>query len=305
MNFQQLETLVWLARLRNFHAVAGKLHTTQPSVSARLQRLEEDLGTRLVDRGPQGVALTAAGRECLIYAERILAWQGRMRQCAGGEDRLRGRVSVGVSEIVACTWLPDLLHRLASRHPEVIIDTHVDLTPQLARGLEEGSFDVILAGSYRLATVHPTRSLGDTRLGWMAAPGAFAFREPATPAALQRMPLITWPEHSAIYSQISDWFAAGDVFPVPRHTSNSVVTLARLATAGLGVALLPLQVVQRELDEGKLVLVPTRPDFPNVEYRAVYVERQGSLGAMVAEVAAECSSFTMTTGLGPRVRPAD
>ncbi|MBL6458819.1 LysR family transcriptional regulator [Belnapia sp. T6] len=297
MNFQQLETLVWLARLRNFHAVAGKLHTTQPSVSARLQRLEEDLGARLVDRGPHGVGLTAAGRECLIYAERILTWQGRMRQCVGGEEHLRGRVSLGVSEVVACTWLPDLLRRLAVRHPEVIIDTHVDLTPQLARGLEEGSFDVVLAGSYRLATVHPTCSLGDTRLGWMLAPGAFAFAELVTPAALQQMPLITWPEQSAIYSQISDWFAAGDAFPVPRHTSNSVVTLARLATAGLGVALLPLQVVQRELAEGKLVLMPTWPDFPNVEYRAIYVERQGTLGAIVAEVAAECSTFTKTTSV--------
>lgn len=97
LNFQQLETLVALARLRNFHAVAQHLHTTQPSITQRLQRLEEELGAKLFERGGQGAALTAMGRECLIYAEYILSSQAEMRRRAGSRDVLRGRVSLGVS----------------------------------------------------------------------------------------------------------------------------------------------------------------------------------------------------------------
>src|SRR6201992_103000 len=56
MNFQQWETLVSLSRLRNYHAVADQLGTTQPSVSLRIQRLEQGLGVKLLGRSQNGGA---------------------------------------------------------------------------------------------------------------------------------------------------------------------------------------------------------------------------------------------------------
>src|SRR5580704_9351018 len=97
MNFQQLETLVSLSRLRNYHAVADQLGTTQPSVSLRIQRLEQELGIKLLERSQNGVSLTPSGRECLAYAEQILSWRGEMLAHAGNPNVLRGRVSIGVS----------------------------------------------------------------------------------------------------------------------------------------------------------------------------------------------------------------
>lgn len=291
MNFQQLETLVWLARLRNYHAVADQLRTTQPSISLRIQRLEQELGTRLLARSQASVALTPAGRECLIYAERILAWRAELLAHAGNPDVLRGRVSIGVSEIIADTWLPRLLAAMAAERPAVVVDTHVDLTPRLSRGLDDGTYDLILAGSHRLTTEYATQSLGQTPLSWMAAPGAFPTAAPLTPQDLQRLPLITWPRHSAIYGRIADWFAAHNAHPVPQHTCNSVISMARLAAAGLGLALLPPRVVERELAAGALSVIPTTPVFPPVQYRAIYDPRRSTLGAVVAGIAAACTIF--------------
>lgn len=291
MNFQQLETLVWLSRLRNFHAVANQLGTAQPSISLRIQRLEQELGTRLLDRDQGGVALTPAGRECLTYAEQILSWRGALLAHAGNPDVLRGRVSIGVSEIIADTWLPRLLIAMAAERPSVVVDTHVDLTPRLSRGLDDGIYDVILAGSYRLTTEFATQSLGCTPVSWMAAPGAFPADTPLTPQDLQRLPLITWPREAAIYRSIADWFAAHKAHPVPQHTCNSVISMARLAAAGLGVALLPPRVVEWELTTGALCILPTTPVFPTVQYRAIYDPRRSALGAVVAEIAASCTIF--------------
>lgn len=294
MNFQQLETLVWLSRLRNYHAVADRLRTTQPSISLRIQKLEHELGTRLLDRDHGNVSLTASGRECLAYAEQLLTLRGELLARAGNQEVLGGRVSIGVSEIIADTWLPRLLLAMAAERPAVVVDTHVDLTPRLSRGLEEGTYDIILVGSYRLTTMYATQSLGRTPVSWMAAPGAYPLDKPLKPQDLQHLPLITWPPHSAIYDRIAAWFAEHSARPVPQHTCNSVISMARLAASGLGVALLPIRVFERELAAGMLFVIPTEPDFPWIEYHAIYHPRRSSLGEVVARIAAECTSFDKT-----------
>jgi DNA-binding transcriptional LysR family regulator len=291
MNFQQLETLACLARLKSFHAAAEALRTTQPSVSLRIKTLEQELGVRLLDRGRGGVSPTAAGRDCLAYAEQILAWRTELCRRAAPDGPLRGRVSLGVSEIIADTWLTRLMQALAARHPGVVVDATVDLTPRLTRGLDDGSFDVVLVGSYRLATVHPTLDLGHARFRWMAAPALRLPRRVVTPRDLQETQLITWPAEAAIHGHIAEWFARDGAFPSRRLTCNSAVTMARLAVAGVGVALLPEPVVERELATGDLMAVQTDPAFPAVDYRAVYVAGRQSLGGVVARMAAEVSGF--------------
>jgi DNA-binding transcriptional LysR family regulator len=304
MNFQQLETLVSLSRLRNYHAVADQLGTTQPSVSLRIQRLEQELGIKLLERSQNGVSLTPSGRECLAYAEQILSWRGEMLAHAGNPNVLRGRVSIGVSEIIADTWLPQLLKAMAAERPAVVVDTHVGLTPILSRGLEDGAYDVILAGSPPFTAEFATRSLGCTPVAWMAAPGAFPTRAALTPQDLQRLPLITWPRQSAIYRRIADWFAAHHAQILAQHTCNSVISMARLATNGLGVALLPLRVVEHQLASGALVVIPTTVAFPPLRYQAIYDPRRSALGAEVARIAASCTIFDPEAEQAGIERPA-
>jgi DNA-binding transcriptional LysR family regulator len=291
MNFQQLETLVSLSRLRNYHAVADQLGTTQPSISLRIQRLEQELGIKLLHRGQSGVMLTPSGRECLAYAERILSWRSEMLARAGNSAVLSGRVSIGVSEIIADTWLPHLLKAMAAERPTVVVDTHVGLTPTLTRGLDDGAYDVILVGSPPFTAEFATRSLGCTPVAWMAAPGAFPTQAALTPQDLQRLPLITWPRQSAIYRRIADWFAEHDAQILAQHTCNSVISMARLAMNGLGVALLPLRVVEQELASGALSVIPTTMAFPPVRYQAIYDSRRSALGAEVARIAVTCTHF--------------
>jgi DNA-binding transcriptional LysR family regulator len=68
--------------------------------------------------------------------------------------------------------------------------------------------------------------------------------------------------------------------------------MARLVAAGLGVVLMPPRVVERELAAGALSIIPTTPEFPPVEYRAIY-DPGSALGAVVAGIAASCTIFDM------------
>src|SRR3954466_12865821 len=88
-----LESFLAVARCGNLTVAARELHVTQPGLTARLQRLEAELGAELLVRLPRGVRLTAAGRALLPYAERAGARRRGARegrQCGGGGARRAG-----------------------------------------------------------------------------------------------------------------------------------------------------------------------------------------------------------------------
>ena len=289
MNFEQLETLVCLARLRSFRATAEVLNTSQPGVSLRIQRLEEELGAVLFERTQRSVSLTAVGRECLAHAEQIVGLRDELRNRVQGP--LHGRVNLGVSELIAHTWLSDLLAALASRYPGLRINPTIDLTPRLLSELDAGEFDVILVGAQVLTTVNPMINLGSVRYHWMGRPPVGGSGRPLGVHDLQAHQIITWSRQAALHRPIGEWFIAHGSYPKEPITCNSALTMAAMTAAGLGVSLLPVELVQRELAEGRLVIIPVEPEFEPVEYKAVYASRRDTLGKIVATTAREISTF--------------
>lgn len=291
MNLRQLEALVWVARLKSFSAAAAQLNATQPAISIRVQELERELNMRLFDRKRRRVSLTAQGRECLATAERMITLAAELTARGDGRTSIGGRVSLGMSELIAHTWYSKLIAVMSERYPEVKIDATVDMTPSLVRGLDSGEFDVVLVGAHHLSTTHPTLELGSKVFVWIAKPGGQPIERPLRPRDLQSWRIITWSRDAAIHQSIDKWFVQDGAYPIHRITCNTAVTMAMLAAAGLGISLLPRDLVERELSEGTLRIVPTAPGFEAVRYRAIYVPVPGSLGRIVAEAAAEVSSF--------------
>jgi len=72
MDFGQIEAFSQVASHSSFSRAAEMLQLTQPSITARIQALERELGEELFERGGRGVKLTDAGRVFLPYAEQIL-----------------------------------------------------------------------------------------------------------------------------------------------------------------------------------------------------------------------------------------
>jgi DNA-binding transcriptional LysR family regulator len=291
MNLRQLEALVWVARLKSFSAAAAQLNTTQPAISIRVQELERELTVRLFDRNRRRVSLTAEGRECLATAERMITLAAELSARGDGRTSIGGRVSLGISELIAHTWFSQLIAVMSERYPEVKIDATVDTTPTLVRGLDSGEFDVVLVGAHNLSTTYPTLELGSKPFVWIAKPSGQPIEQPLRPRDLQSWRIITWGKNAAIHQSIDKWFVQDGAYPIHRITCNTAVTMAMLAAAGLGISLLPPDLVERELSEGTLRIVPTEPAFEAVRYRAIYVPAPGSLGQIVAEAASEVSSF--------------
>lgn len=292
MNFRQLESLVWVAKLQSFAAAAEKLHTTQPTISIRIQELEKELGVPLFDRSQRSVSLTPRGRECLAYAEQILAWAEQLRVAVDEKKVLRGRASLGVSEIIAHTWLAALLSTLSEKYPHLDVDTEVDLTPRLIEGLQTGHYDIVLVGAHHLSTTYPTLFLGTTKFVWVGTPGSWQSSGPLTPEEIQSRRIIVYAKDAAIHQSINEWFIQRGAFPTNKITCNAAVTMIALAAAGIGLTLVPEHLAARELADGTLEIVPTEPNFDPLQYYAVSAPgSRGEIGKVISMEALNASTF--------------
>lgn len=293
MKLNQLEALIWVSRLRSFRGAAAHLNTTQPGISLRIKALERELGMRLIHRVRGRIAPTPEGKECIVIAEQMFLLESRLRAQRNGRGALTGQVSVGVSEVVAQTWLPKLIERMTERYPQVTLGLTVDLTPPLVRGLETGEFDVVLGGSHRLVTTFPSLELGTEQMAWIGKTGSVTSSTPLRPRDLQSMQIITSAKGAAIYQSIEKWFINGGAYPSRRITCNASTAMADLAAAGLGIALLPVVLVKQQLAARTLSIIPSEPAFEPVRFRAIYAPAAGPLGEIVAKTAVEVSTFRM------------
>lgn len=144
MGRADLRVIEAVARLGGMNRAAGELHTVQSNVTARIRLLEEELGTPLFERNSRGVALTAAGRRLLPYAERIARLFAEARRAVADDGRPKGPLTIGSLETTAGLRLPALLAAYAENYPEVdfelVTGTTCELVEAVLASRLEGAF---------------------------------------------------------------------------------------------------------------------------------------------------------------------
>jgi DNA-binding transcriptional LysR family regulator len=273
LDLKEIETFLWVARLGGFRAAAQKLNTTQPSISNRIAQIEGVLGVSLFDRGPRGTALTAKGREFLGYAERLIALREEVMTVVGSPATVRGVVRLGVSETIVHTWLSRLVERLHATHPFVTLEIDVDTTPSLREGLLAQTLDA----AFLLGPLSEPRTksapLSTYPLNVVArsdSPLARAPR-PVTIADLRAQPVVTYPRNTRPYMNVRDMLSIPGE-PAPRIYANaSLSTIVRMALDGIGVAVIPAVLVEKEIAAGELQVVEAVPTFAPLSFTATWL----------------------------------
>lgn len=211
----------------------------------------------------------------------------------GARDALTGVARIGVAELVAATWLPDLVTSLRRDYPALTLEFDVSLTARLFARLMEGELDIVLIPGGRFDNTNlVASSLGLTRFAWMASPKLELPQGPVAPHDLTKHPILSLGEGSYHYGPAEEWLAAHGGSRRRVDVCNSMSAIASLTQAGLGVSLLPPDCFEPELAAGKLRVLDTRPEMPEVEFSAVHMKRQPSvIPETVAKAAQQASSF--------------
>jgi LysR family transcriptional regulator, benzoate and cis,cis-muconate-responsive activator of ben and cat genes len=241
MELKQLRAFVTLAEIGNIRRAASLLALSQPALSVRIQRLEEDVGYPLFDRQARGVSLTERGARWLPHVKKLIDNGAQAEEAArmigrGAFDRLE----IGVTPIAALSFVPDALRAFSVMHP----DTAIALTENLSNELEEA----VAHRRLDLAIVHPPSSRDDLRMREVArdrlvavvpaehrlagAPGIAA-------ADLQGEKLIGVRRDIGpmAFDRITAWFSRANVAVDISQSATTSISLIGLAAAGAGIGL--------------------------------------------------------------------
>jgi DNA-binding transcriptional LysR family regulator len=283
MKIRTLETFVWIARLGSFRAAASRVYASQPTVSARISGLEDQLGVELFNRSARKVTLTAKGREFLVFAEKMLSLHGEMMQAVAQPSSIQGTVRLAVSETIAHTWLPQLIERVSEAYPAVNLELDVDISVNLAEKLVNHDIDIafLMGGVNQPGIIN--RNLCHYSLIWVASPKLNIPDKPMSLAELSTWPIVTYPRNSAPYIAIRSL-----VDPMNHstriHASSSLSTIIRMTVDGLGVSALPWEILQDELSTGTLRRLVVNAELPDLVFSAAY---RATAGGNVVQAIAE------------------
>ena len=256
MDFGQIEAFVQVATHNSFSRAAETLSLTQPSITARIQALERELGEELFERGGRGVRLTDAGRVFLPYVERILQ---QIQEARDAVDEVRsvqlGSLRLGSALTISTYVLPGILHQFCQEHPGVDVVVRTGRSEQVLNMLLSDEVQVALIRSLS----HPdidSLTLYEDEIILVAYPEhPFAETGRATIAEAAREPIVLFDRGSSYYGTIHDLFRRAEVIPNVAMELDSLEATKRMVEEGLGIALVPSVTAERELAQGKLVRV--------------------------------------------------
>src|ERR1700751_1421127 len=141
MELRQLRYFGTLAEELNFGRAAEREHIVQSALSQQVQRLERELGVRLLERSTHHVALTAAGVVFLVEARQILAHVDRAAQAARSAVAASAPLRVGIID-ASYDSMPQILHEVQARYPDLVIHQVEASVPEQYQQLVEGRLDV-------------------------------------------------------------------------------------------------------------------------------------------------------------------
>ncbi|PZG45502.1 LysR family transcriptional regulator [Spongiactinospora gelatinilytica] len=143
MELRQLRYFVTLAEELHFGRAAAREHIVQSALSQQIQRLERELGVRLLDRSTHHVNLTPAGAAFLIQARQILDHVGRAGQAARHAAASTPTLRVGIIDAGYDT-MPQILRELQRGHPDITIHQIEAGSPEQYRQLADGRLDIAI-----------------------------------------------------------------------------------------------------------------------------------------------------------------
>jgi len=176
-----LKVFVAIIECRGFSAAAERLHKTQSTISQSLQRLEEIVGTPLVQRTSRSISLTPGGETFLIYARQILKLHADAISAMQLPDE-QVCIHVGMPEDYAQFCLADLLRDFQAQFPQVRPDICCEMSTALVSRLLRGELDLVLGVQH--AHLQPGEYLCDEPLVWVAAEGWHAGPDTSVPLAV-------------------------------------------------------------------------------------------------------------------------
>lgn len=268
MNVRFLETFLWVATLKSSTAAAKKLGVSQSVVSMRVAALQRELGAELYRGNGRTFELTAAGHRVLAKCSAIVSLAVELQDEVKLSVASPETIHIGVSEIIALSWLPEFLQTLGD-------DPHCNAAsvksgPQrtLMGWLDTGEIDVAFVSGVINDPTLVSDFICEYDIKWVGSAALVKKKSSINLVELSQLPIIQSSHKSYRHEKVLEYFrwhsGSGAADIQPRNWVGlgfGLEASAHLASKGIGVAALPVTAIEHYLKRGELKVLPVRQEF--------------------------------------------
>lgn len=253
ITFKHLRALAAIADKRSISAASHDLNVTASAVSLQLRDLEAIVGTPLIERRPEGMEPTQAGRELLVVQQRIENAFGACEEAISALKGLEsGKISVGVIS-TAKYFAPEALAAFLREHPGIEMNLHVGNRHDTIAVLEDYSLDFAIMGRPPAGDHFESISIGPHPHIVVAPPQhPYANRQRLKLNKLDGETFLLREAGSGTRSMFRDLLSQNGMNPSSGMEFGSNETIKQAVIAGIGVALLSAHTVAAEIETGRL-----------------------------------------------------
>ena len=239
ITLRQLRYFDALARHGHFGRAAEACSISQPALSMQIKEMEEALGGVLLERGARQVSLTKFGEEIVQRVRDILRSVDELGDFArASQDRLAGRLRIGVIPTIAPYLLPKVIENLSRMHPELDIHVRETQTPRLIKEVAEGRLDTaIVALPVSEPSLTEVACFSETFL--LVRPGWDEGTPVPSHESLRELRLLLLEEGHCFRDQALSFCNMQSSPPREVLDASSLSTLVQMVGAGIGVTLIP------------------------------------------------------------------
>ena len=275
MELQPLRVFLTVAAEKSFSRAGEKLLRTQPAISLAIQRLETELGEKLIDRSAKDLILTDAGKIVLDYARRFENLQGELENAlAELRDMSAGRLTIGANES-STLYLLDHIERYRRRYPKIKVQIRRSLSSKIPTELLDGDLEL------GLLTYDPederlvSKVIFNDHLAFIVSPQhRLASRDEVSISELGRETFIA---HNVVSPYRAVVLREFQRHKVPLNMDLEMPTIEairKMVQRNEGVAFLPRMCVGEEIRQGILREVRVKEMHVDRKIRLVYPARR-------------------------------
>ena len=272
MTLNELRYIVAVAQERSFGRAAVKCFVSQPALSVAIQKLEEELGAPLFERGKNEVTATPVGARVVEQAQKVLEEAARIRELAqAGRNQLVGTLKLGVIYTIAPYLLPDLIPALHERAPQMPLEIEENLTEHLESALKSGRIDAaIIALPFNPPGV-VTEFVYEEPFQVVVPLGhKWAKRKSIAPDELPSEHTILLNVGHCFRDQVLDSCPELNRSDTQVTRTNSLETVRNMVASGLGVSVLPRDALTPKYHSQLVVPVPFTRHTPSRRVALAY-----------------------------------
>jgi len=283
MELSQLRALVTLQELASLARVGEQLHLSPSAVFCQIRQLEEETGHKMYERVGKSLHLTGAGEMLAQHAQKILAAHDAAMLAIKAQARSRKEIlRIGCGPHNSVRVIPYLVRAFLKAHPnsEVRVETSED--EALVRDVRLGVLDTALMGVPVGDKELCEEPLWSCEYVFALPPAALFPKRRPTLADLRDVPFIRFHRTASVDSHMKKIWSELGIEPNVVIENDQADSIKELVKLGLGIALLPLPAVDKEVKSGALRMRrPSRRLFYN--YGMIY-RQAGSPPRVVAHV---------------------